>query len=148
MQRFREICGICVIYDDLRYLRDLQDLHDLRYSPDLRDLRDLQVLQDKILTKDIAEKALQTLSLVTEGNIDLEEQVDFLFILLGRVLHIKETEEVGDTIETEIHKIVQGVYPSFTSASDETIRATALDILRYLPLRTAERDYLCARFGK
>ena len=51
-------------------------------------------------------------------------------------MHIDEKVDVGESIETEIHEIVQSVYPAFTSANDETTRAAALDILRYLPLRT------------
>ena len=88
-------------------------------------------MRDKFLAKDIAKEALKTLSQVTSGNIDLEEQVYLLFLLLGRVLHLEETEEVGDTIETEIHEIVQGVYPSFTSASNEPIRAAALYLVLF-----------------
>ena len=97
------------------------------------------------MRREIAKDALRTLSQVAAGKINLEVQVDYLFILLGRVLHIEEAKEGGVVIEAEIHEIVQSVYPSFTSASDERVRAAALDILRYLPLRTAnEITYVLA----
>jgi hypothetical protein len=52
------------------------------------------------------------------------------------MLQIVEADETGTPVEAEVQRIVQSALPA-TRASDEAIRETALDILRYLPARSA-----------
>jgi len=71
------------------------------------------------------------------AQIGIEEQTNLLVILLGRVLQIIETKQGGRDVEREVQQIVGCVYPTFTGANDVIVRECALDILRYLPARSA-----------
>ncbi len=80
--------------------------------------------------------------------VDEEECVELLTILLGRVLQIVEAEEKGKLAEDEVQYIVQCIHPAFTSASDERVREAALDIVRYLPARSAREIQFVLQVGK
>jgi hypothetical protein len=72
-----------------------------------------------------------------------------LTILLGRILHIEEAEEMGSEVEREVQTIIQAISPTFTQGMEELVGEAALDILRYLPLRTAnEISYVLDFVGK
>ena len=115
----------------LRFFTNIME--DLRYLRYIRYIRDLRYLRDLIFTQDVTEKAKDRLSSI----VDRSEQVDLLSILLGRALQIVEVEEKGKQVESEVEEIVQRVYPTFTATSDGLVREAALDILRYLPSRSA-----------
>ena len=44
---------------------------------------------------------------------------------------------MGDLVEREIRQIVQLVYPGFLSSGDDEIEEVVLDILSYVPARSA-----------
>ncbi|HEY6406815.1 MAG TPA: hypothetical protein VIY29_05040, partial [Ktedonobacteraceae bacterium] len=113
---------------DLSYLRDLSDL---------RDLRDLSYLSYQLLTQEHTRKAIHRFSPPRVVSIKQAEQVDLLTILLGRLLQIVEAKEVGDPVEREIQQIVHVVYPGFLSKGDGEIEGVVLDILGYIPARSA-----------
>ncbi|HZO74930.1 MAG TPA: hypothetical protein VFB60_22175, partial [Ktedonobacteraceae bacterium] len=119
----------------LRYLRDLRDLSFLRNLRDLSSLRylnSLRDLQNTLLTQKVAEKAQSLIPAKDET-----QTADLLLILLGRVLEIQEEEKTGQDIESEVKQIVQVALDSIASASSEEVCEAALDIIRYMPVRTA-----------
>jgi len=70
-------------------------------------------------------------------SIKQAEQIDLLTILLGRLLQIVEANKVGGPVEREIQQIVHFVYPGFLSKGDDEIEEVVLDILSYVPARSA-----------
>ena len=48
-----------------------------------------------------------------------------------------EAKQGGRDVEREVQQIVGCVYPAFAGANDVIVRECALDILRYLPARSA-----------
>ncbi len=111
--------------------RDLGDLGDLR------DLRDLSYLSYLIYTHDVAEQTINRLSL----KVGIEEEIDLLTILLGRVLQIVEADKQGKEFDAEVRQIVDFVNPTFAVADDKSVREAALDILRYLSARATRDQY-------
>ena len=120
----------------LRNLRNLRDLRDLRNLGNLGNLRYLRYLRYLIFTQDVTAEAMNRLTAITNQS----EQVDLLSILLGRILQIAEANEKGESVEREVRQVVQYVYPTFTASSDPLVSDAALDILRYLPVRSANES--------
>ncbi len=100
-------------------------------SNDLRDLRNLRYLRYLLLTREVAEKAKQ--SLPSAYPI---KDVDLLTIILGRILQMQEADEVGDAVEREVQQLAKVVHVDFKPAEDGEVRESVLDILRYLPACT------------
>ncbi len=124
---------------DLIYLRDLGDLGDLVYLRDLGDLgdlvylRDLGHLRDLIIVESTAEKAY--ISLAFAAN---EQKVDAFIILMGYLLQVQENKQTGDTLEEKAQRFAQAALKELSMQdNDGQVRATALDVLRSLPTRTA-----------
>ncbi len=116
---------------DLRGLRYLSDLRDLRYLSDFRDLRDLSGLSTILLKAQI--------TLTVENNLSTclpEEQGEWLMLLLGRILQIKETKDTEAKTGQEIQHIVQIVLPFAQHGADA--REVTLEIIRNLPARTEQ----------
>lgn len=139
LQDFQAFHHLRVLRDirNFRNFRDLRDFHYLQYFRDLRDfhylqylqgLQDLRHLQDLLLSNDVAQTAMDNLKVV-----DLLP--DALLILLGRILQIQKIESMGKEVEQEVQHIVQAITLYLTSTTDD-VRNAALDILRYLPVRT------------
>jgi hypothetical protein len=138
----------CLRY--LKYLRDLKDLRDSKYLRDLRYLRDLshlrdvrclmhlkdlKSLRDLLLTHEVIEQAKRMLLFD-----DPVQYVDLLTILLGRILQVLEIDKTNTVIEDGIRQIVDVAIDALASKSAdeyEAIEAT-LDIMRYLPVRSAD----------
>jgi len=127
----------------LSYLSDLEDLFFLRTASYMRNLgymrnlsytRNLSGLSYLLLTRKMSEQVMTDLA---AGNlVDSSQFVDLLTILLGRVLQMKRAQEQGEIIERELGQLVQVACDSFASAGNEEVREAALDILRYLPMRS------------
>ena len=116
----------------LRYLIGLRDLRDLRYLRDWRDWRDLRYLRYLLLTKDVTEPACIALS--SQG---CAPDIDLLTILMGRLLQLQENDETGPVVEAEVHMLANAALRCLTIGSiDAEIRESALDVIRYLPMRT------------
>jgi hypothetical protein len=70
---------------------------------------------------------------------DPTECVDLLTIMQGRVLQIRDDNEVGNVIEQEVRQIVNIAGDQIAAKGvDNDVRDAALDILRYLPVRSAD----------
>src|SRR6266568_1273566 len=70
-------------------------------------------------------------------------QIELLTILLGRVLQVQKANESGHDVEREIQETVQIIQPIFTSTRNDEISGIVLDILSYLPARSAnEIEYV------
>lgn len=121
----------------LRYLRNHKILKDLSHPRDLMDTRGLiglSYLGDLLFTRKMSEQVMT--SLIAGNLVDSSQFVDLFTILLGRVLQMNAAKEQGGTIERELGQLVQVVCDSFAAAGNEEEREAALDILRYLPVRT------------
>lgn len=101
-------------------------------SVDWRDWRDWQNI---FLTTSNAEQALQRFATADEAEVS-----DLCTILLGRLLQIQEAKESGQEIIEEVQCIVEAAKQVLakTSAAQEELRETLLDILRFLPARSSE----------
>jgi hypothetical protein len=128
----RELRNLICLMDwryliNLTYLRYLSELTYLRYLEYLRYLREL------VLTYDIAKKAC-----VDFPSIDRLQKVDLLMILMGRMLQVQETDEMGQGIEEEVQRlaIIALDYLKQGGGDIEVIEA-ALDVIHSLPARTA-----------
>ena len=149
------------IIQGLRYLHVLRDLRDIRYLcymqvlkslqvfkslrklQDIRFIRDLRGIRDLLLVNQVASKAVKLLSYTGRASLDLVEQIELLTILLGRVLQVQKANESGHDVEREIQEIVQIIQPIFTSTRNDEISGIVLDILSYLPARSAnEIEYV------
>lgn len=127
---------------NLRYLRDVIYLRKVRYlrnviymryteeEGDRQDLREIEVLRKLLHTQEVAQKAKGGLP-----SVDATEYVDLLSILLGRIFQIRETNEAG--VEHEVQQIALLARDSFVWSSTDEVRAVALDIVYYVPLRSA-----------
>ena len=120
----------------LRYLADLRTFDVLLGS---KAKVDLSYLRSALLEKDLVSQAIERLVLPFVPSIDEHEQDDLLTILLGRVLYlgIDKTNETGEDIEAEIQVIVEVAYSNIASGGNRVNREIVLDIVRNLPLRTA-----------
>lgn len=150
----------------LRESRDLRNLKGLRDSMDLIELRsfigwkDLRVLRKlinlrlfmgliglKLLRNFRALRGFLFIGIITNRSIFLltesksasntDEQVDILTILVGRLLYIIEAHNMGENIEQEIRQITRTALYFLDSTNTQDIIEIALDILRFLPTRTA-----------
>ena len=129
---------------NLIYMRDPRYLKNLSYLRDPRDIRYLRDPRDLVLTQALTRKAISRLSPANVTTAGYREQIDLLAILLGRELHIVEDlDEVSDEVEGETRQIVQAMYAVFTRTKSDEVREAALDIVRYLPARSAnEIEYV------
>ncbi len=117
----------------VRYFRELGELRDLRYFRDLRDLKYFRYFRDLMLTQNIAEK----ISMLLPSHDNLED-IDLLTILMGRILQIQEQKATGKAVETEVQRLMAVVLGYLVSGSVDTEpREAVLDVVRYLPARTA-----------
>ncbi|HLH62836.1 MAG TPA: hypothetical protein VKV20_14235 [Ktedonobacteraceae bacterium] len=120
----------------LKYLRVLRDIgHPLsiRYMREILYSQHMQEIQAVLLTPSITEKTIQLLTFAQST-----ERLDLLTILLGRVLQIREGEEVGDAVDWELQQIVRVTLSSFLSTESGEVREIALTILRSLPTRSTK----------
>ena len=100
----------------------------------MRDLRDL------LLIREVAERA----KIALLGN-DPAQQVNLLGIIMGRMLHIEEAEEMGDAVEREVQQLVNGIGAVLRTRPRDEVKEAALDVLRYLPVRSANEVRYVAR---
>jgi hypothetical protein len=74
---------------------------------------------------------------------DPVQHIDMLTILLGRLRQIEQIDEKGTVVEQEIQQIVHVALTEFISAKSNEVSEAALDILRYLPIRSGnEVNYI------
>jgi hypothetical protein len=150
MSFFRSLKNIKELGDlrDARGLKDNGGAKGLSYLRDVRNLlhlKDLQDLRNSLLTQEVIEQAKQKLL-----SADPAQYIDLLTILLGRILQFQEASQMGDSVEHEIRQIVDVVLDVFTSKNAnefEGIEAT-LDIIRYLPARTADEVFFILQLAK
>src|SRR5439155_8398430 len=109
---------------DLSYLRDLRDLRDLSYLSYVRYLSYLSYLRDLLLTREVAERAKIALP-----GIEPVRQVNLLGIIMGRMLHIEEAEEMGDAVEREVQQLVNGIGTVLRTRPGDKVKEAALDAL-------------------
>ncbi len=109
------------------------------------DLRDLRDLRDLVLTQEIAEKVMLALPVS-----DRVQYVDMLIILLGRVLQIQTTHDENNASAEfeETQRIALCAKNNFVSATNDEVKEAALDIIRYLPVRTADELTFVIQFAE
>jgi glutamine synthetase len=69
--------------------------------------------------------------------VSVDESIDLLAILMGRVLRLQEAQEKPADVALELEEIVQVALARYqTARQDDMVMQAALDVLRYLPART------------
>ena len=96
-----------------------------------------------MLKREIAEKARTGLS-----SADTVQEADMLTILIGRVLYIGEANETGKAVRQEIEQIVDGVIAVLQATRENEVKEAALDVLRYLPVRSADEIAYVVRLAE
>ncbi len=67
--------------------------------------------------------------------VSIDESVDLLVILMGRVLQVQEAEEKPGVVAQELEEIAQAVLAQYQTMQQDDGKQAALDVLRYLPAR-------------
>lgn len=107
---------------------DWQSLSNQRHLLDLAEI---------FLTRSITEKAVFRLSGIAQASSDKSsELVDLLFILVGRVILIRELNVIGEDTEKELRSIAEAIFYKTLMKSDE-IDSLLLNIIRSFPMRSA-----------
>ncbi len=71
-------------------------------------------------------------------SVDSIERVDLLIFLMGRVLQIVEDDREGNDVEQEGQQIARAAVGVLGAEDADDIYEAALDVLRYLPARSAD----------
>src|SRR3989442_970605 len=107
-------------------------------------------LRNRLLTTEIAEKALERLATINGPfSADVIEGTDLLAILMGRMLQVVEGEEMGEAIEHETRQIAEVARNTLQVTDvDGEVKEAALDVIRYLPVRSASEIALVLRLAE
>jgi hypothetical protein len=134
VQQLRQVISV-------QYLRDRRALRLLlnglvrRELRELRDRGNLSKLARLLLTREVAENAVQSLSHAASPTTSVES-IDLLLILLGRILQIRKADEKGGAIEQELRQLIQTACSDLAYYSPEE-SAVRLDLVRSLPIRSS-----------
>ena len=155
---------------DLRMMRDLRDLLDLcrLHEPaDMRKIHDSRLISDPVFlqrlnpksvyinlsvllpTHSIAEQTIKCLAgWAATPSADPQEGVDLLTILLGRMLRLLKTGEMGDVVEQEIEQLCQVITSHRQSLEVPQVRDALKELICYLPARTAQEITLLVQLAE
>ncbi len=109
------------------------NLVDLKYLGYLGYLVDLKYLVENLLTREVAEQARKSIL-----SSDLVRAVNMLKILLGRIIQIKDSGATDSNTKKEVQDIIASAKDGHAMQGDDEVKEAALDILRYLPVRSAD----------
>ncbi|HEY1352639.1 MAG TPA: NACHT domain-containing protein [Ktedonobacteraceae bacterium] len=138
--------------EKIRWFRDWRDLQELQYWREMRDwtdktniqnmhfiidMRVIPVIEDVrtyLFTPSISERAQKRLPVVSPDDYEYSE---LLTIILGRILHILETQETGQDIEQELQQIVTCISEKLLTLTQQNVCEAVLAMISYLPARSA-----------
>ena len=88
---------------------------------------------ENLLTREVAEQARKSIL-----SSDLVRAVNMLKILLGRIIQIKDSGATDNNTKKEVQEIIISAKDGHAMQGDDEVKEAALDILRYLPVRSAD----------